>query len=901
MNGNTMIAVALAGVSLSLSAGVYDDVQYLFRGTYNHTGPSDPLLDDSEFGNALYVARGIGDNTQRCTVNGDRKYVHTVIADVTNPLTGRVIKNRSTVYLVQPTYRNNEGVLCGYSQYVDATMPFYSDYANDYTIFVRFKHESRVNPAATQSRLFNFGYGWNGNCGLWVSLRGEDDNQYPFVYLGGTFAKEFKATQNSADTRLSAGKWTDLAIVRGSDKTFAIYTCAEGGRICKQTATGSGSSTQTTSSWLRLGTGDDVACNTTNTPVTTATVGEKFRGSFAKVAVWNRMLTDAEIATVFADDVADGDVIRFGVANDAAEEFAGTNIIERIATTSTDADLATDWRYFPNRLTLTSPTATVNFTMGAAGFVTVRQLQVKLTSASAAGATFSATLNGTVLLTDVAATPGTTVVADIPFSAPRVGDNQLVFTRTDTGTDPVYIDCFSIRGVAEDAGDYRGAKLADDIYASAWAWWKRPEDLNGNGKPDAQSREFPNALYACDGLLAHDIHKWSYDGHSEAIQIQDQTVTYPASGVMLENEPCLYFSVPQWTNVATGDPRYGRADLYKPIFAITNSGSYAFATRFKMKEWIEGASDAQVFGVGYGWSANFGCGLIISGTDPDNLSLNVAVGLSTFYLTGTQSLPVADRIATNKWIDVGISVSNGNLRIYTFVEGGTQMVEQGPINASSCATNNSARLVLGLNGTTGSAGVDGVPDCFRGWMHSTVLWPRALSSDEMLLAFKYPQRPDLVTVGVADGTRREFSGAAVDTWTQPANGDYAAACPLDLHGDGTYTVNFTIPAEQADRNQLFRLSTMAGSDPTAKIALELNGQIITNYFVNASATSAFSPDASGVYKIGVHREWIKSGAATLTVRYVSGAYPISVDAFSLGNGGRDIKVRTGPGLMLYVR
>lgn len=59
------------------------------------------------------------------------------------------------------------------------------------------------------------------------------------------------------------------------------------------------------------------------------------------------------------------------------------------------------------------------------------------------------------------------------------------------------------------------------------------------------------------------------------------------------------------------------------------------------------------------------------------------------------------------------------------------------------------------------------PTQFRGWMHSSALWPRALNGDEVLRAIKYPHRPDLVTVGVADGTQREFNGVSVDSWTPP--------------------------------------------------------------------------------------------------------------------------------------
>ena len=911
-----LLAGALAiGMGGSVIAGQYDDVEYLFRGLYNHQGskvPAAAVVDDYEFYNALSAAKGIWTKPDHyAVVAGVRDHVRPMVTDVVNPLTGRIAKNRSTIRFAQPTYRNpGDETLYGYYNYLDFTAPFTSMYENDYTILVRFRHEGKICPESTQSSLFDFGYGWSGDCGLWVSLRGDDDNQYPYVYLGGAFATEFKATQNSQETRLSAGKWTDLVIARGGT-AFAVYTLAEGGKICKQTATGhAASGTQKTSTWFRLATNSDHASTgSTNTVIATSAGRNNFRGSFARVALWKRRLTDDEVRAAMADDFAEGDVLRFGVANDSAQEFTGTNHLGNAAqaVSETDADLTTDWRFFANSLTPAKPSATVKFTVGADGFIATRRLAVKLTSASAPGATLSATLNGTALLTDAAAEPSATLMANVPLSVLTVGDNALVFTRTDMGTDPLSFDCFAIEGVAEtDTGDYRGAKVADDIYASAWGWWKRPNDLNGDGKPTAQSMEFPNALYACEALDGHSIHKWSYDGHASAIQIQNQTVTYPAGGVTLSDEPCLYFAAPIW--VSGDHNRYGRADLFKPVFPITNAANWAFTTRIKVKEWLapeDTYNTVQVFGVGYGWTADTGVGVSLRGkaAESNNLYLAMANGYGNGELKGTCTLDEADRLSVGKWIGIAVVLSNGYERVYTFVEGGTKLVEQGLTDLRGCKIPSSSNLVLGLNGTTGSAGVDGdYPNQFRGWMHSCALWPRALNRDEVLRAFQYPQRPDLVTVGVADGTRREFKGASVDTWTPPANGDYAAARPKDLYADTSYTVNFTVPADQANRNQLFRLSTLEGSDPTAKISIELNGETVVNHPKSGPAdVTEFLPDANGVYEIGVRRELVQAGAATLTVRYVSGTAPIAVDAISLGNGNRSIRVRTGLGGLILVR
>ena len=907
-----MMALSTIFLSAALFAGQYDDVQYLFRGLYNWTRDTTSYMsvDDYEFYNAIHAAGSLRDDiNHKGSVKGYRRFVPYDVTDVVNPLTGRILKNRATIRFAQPTYQNSgDDTVYGYANLIEFTSPFTSEFSNDYTILVRYRHEGKICPESTQSCILDFGYGWGNNCGLWVSLKGADDNQFPHVALGKAFDTDFAAMTNSPAQRLSSGKWTDLVIARGGT-SFAIYTQAEGGQICKQTATGSASSSQV-SSWFRLGTGKANAnISATNTVIATHDARNNFRGSFERVALWNRMLTDAEVEEAMADDFDEGDVLRFGLANDSEKEFTGTNYLSGasnpIAVTETDADQSTDWRHFANNLTPANPSATVNFRVEAGDFVRSRQLQIKLTSASAVSATLSATLNGTALLTNVSAAPGVTLTAEVTPSALRVGGNQLVFTRTDAGADPLFIDWFAIVGAA-DTGDYRGAKVADDIYADAWGWWKRPNDLNADGKMTADSYEFPNALYACDELKNHSIHQWQHHGYSTGVRIENQTVACPASGITLANEPCLYFTAPTWTKEGGGG-RYGTACIYKNVFGITNTGNYAFMTRFKVKEWLapsETPIAVEAFGVGYLWAEKCGVAAYLKGgsSDGENLAIKLSNGGTEKTLEGTLTADPSDRIATNKWVDIAIVVSNGYQRVYTFVEGGTRLVEQN-VGTLTGGTPETSTLALGLRGTVGTSGADGnYPTQFRGWMHSCALWPRALNGDEVLLAIKYPHKPDLVTIGVADGTQREFNGVSVDSWTPPANGDYSAARPKELYGDTTYTVNFTIPDEQANRNQLFRLSTLSGSDPTAKISLELNGNVIVNYPTGGGpGITSFAANENGVYEIGVRRELIKSGASTLTVRYASGSYPVAIDSLSLGNGGSSIKVNSGSGLVFVIR
>ena len=906
----SVVIVGLLAPALALG-GVYDDVSWWMRGTYNGTGPSLPYIDAwHEIVHALELGNpNIDANAySHVTPFGAGEEALHATTDVRCPYSGRMLRNRSVIHLAQTVKESEEtGGLVGRStvllMYLTGAT---TSNTNRYTVLLRYKMDSKYSSTATESMLIDYGWAYSQNSGFQLAIRGDDDNQYFHVYRGVTINSELKATMNSPDTRISCGKWVDIAIVNDYNN-FYIYTCPEGGKLCVQHvdiqpgastvdrndvnigghAFNSGSKTYTTAEFTAI----------------TAAMNQSFRGWIQQYAIWQRALSESEVREAFMDGCGSGDLIRFGVPNDSAFEFKGQG-------SETDADLATDWRNLPQALTAAKPTATIRFSTDSLSFVG-RRLSVKTTSASASGCTLSASLNGNAILSGASAVPGATLTADVPAADLVAGVNELVLTRTDGGSGDLEIDCLHIGDLVQDEYSYRGVPIRDDPYADAFGWWRHFVDADGDSAFDAGT-DYPNALMAKSALSGNARNIWTVSAPDSNYVIENQDVVEPLSGVAMSGEKCLYFKDSMWNS--GGSDRYFGGAIYQQVFVVTNTGCYSMFGRFKVKEFPESivgagtkATVSQLMGMACSWSDNTGVGAVLKNDldDEGNLSLQIYSGAGSTTLTATQTGNSRDRLGIGKWIDVALVVSNTTLTAYTAVEGGTGIVRQGPftINGGTALPERSWFSVGGKD-RYGTSGTFGIPEYMRGWVHACAIWPRFLSDDDVKLAMGWPS-PDLARIGVANGTQDEFAEVAKTTFTTTAGGDFRDATPAVISVGGSYTVNFSVSAAEVGKNQLFRLAALDGSDATAKIQLSINGTVVTNYTERAAPFSAFLPDENGVYEIGVLRNTLLVEVAnTLTVRGIGeyqGSGLVGIDALSLGNSGRWVKVRKGHGLLFVVK
>lgn len=908
------LLLSVVVVAASAFAGVYDDCPFLFRGTYPWKSTAAEKAVAEEFANAMIVGKGTPDTESVWGVAGaKREYVNHLLTDVACPFAGRVLKNRNVLYLAQHTYVNGSGVLCGYSNRVQFYAPFSSNFTNAYSIVLRYRHDGKMSDSSTETCLFNFGYSWSNNRGMSVYLRGEDDNQYLYIMQGSAYNVEFKLTQNSEDTKLRARKWVDLAICRNNDMpptdtSLCLYTCVEGGKWCKQTgrAYGSPAKDAAVGNLVMLSTGADSAtqsCNgNDNVPVTDSSMKDKFRGAIQKFAMWRRKLSDDEVKAAFCEDLADGDVLRLGAANDSTLEFAGVNATTGAAVTETDADESTDWRYFNAKLTSANPTATVRFSVAnATGLVAARALGVKATSDSVASARVSASLNGVTLVESGELAAGGTLRADVPWTALKVGGNVLTLTRTDGGTDALRIDALSVGDAADIPVEPQ--VVAGDVYSGALGWWRHAVDVNGDGWW-SNMKGYPNALLARDEFRnTNPPDPSEYWGRTEAenYQVHMLDVTNPASGEVLKNEGCVYFRTLTWED-ESGATNNAYGAIYRDTTQILgNPSNYTILARMKIEELVNPISLSLL---GVGLTGNKGVGLDLRPENGDMNNLRPYVwrgkGCSSYAATLTDE---KNHLAVGKWIDYALTVSNHVVRLYTFVEGGTRLVEQATGSTENLDKMTSVNVCIGYMGaanTKHSAPGSGLPSAFRGWLHNAAVWGRALNRDEILKAMMWP-RPDVVRLGVADKTANEFANATVSSYTVPANADFEAGSPATIGPGGSYTVTFDLPASERNRNQLFRMSALdAGT--TQPIGVTVNGLVVTNFSDAGVASCRFAPDEDGFYEAGISRKWLKDGVNTVTVFVDSNATSaVRVDSLVVGNGGERVRVNTGDGMVILVR
>lgn len=100
-----------------------------------------------------------------------------------------------------------------------------------------------------------------------------------------------------------------------------------------------------------------------------------FRGQFAELAIWNRALSEEEIAEAFGSRA---EKLRFGVPDGSGDEFAGTDV-------SGQAVKPQDWRDFSAVLSAESPSLSVGFPVEAHEAGLSQVLTILSTESSASG------------------------------------------------------------------------------------------------------------------------------------------------------------------------------------------------------------------------------------------------------------------------------------------------------------------------------------------------------------------------------------------------------------------------------------------------------------------------------------------------------------------------------------
>lgn len=853
------------------NANVFDDAAFYFRAARQALNA---YLDDYEFANALYIGSAWNPAGDTFNIGGDRASIMVETMDVPAPYAGKTLRNRSVVHFKQPY--TLEDMSKASTSRITIDQPVAATNKASYTVMLRFKVESRIDPTAnTQIKVIQLGYGWSGQSGLDLQLCGPADNLYVRAYHGSN-VDDFTDMQSDSSKTLKIGEWVDMAITV-SGRVNKLYYKTENGSWYEGTQNKDVVAPSALfGNRYKLALGGPIDNGMVG--VSQATSGNYcFRGWYQQVAVWDRALSRDEVLNAFRDGCAEGDDWKVGVANDMSLEFAGSG--------AATLETVNDWRNMKGELAAANASVNVNFDLDAATFAKTRTFKFKTTSVSASG-TFDLSLNGRTVAENVASTAGQSAVVTVPGGFFASGANTLTVTRTDSNSGKMEIDCMSLV-VAE--GNIPVASVVDgDPFAGAYRWYRH----DGEAFCDVLRTAYPNSS----------AHKWTVKGPSDNIVHTTADVVCPYRGVTLPGENCMYFRQESYTN-ANG-VIYGKGGcMYASIFPISNAVAYTAFARFKIDSFQNPTNcRALVFGTGYDWTGSRGMGLTLQGTDPENLYVYLSGGRTNFSITDPQSGETKNRLAQGKWIDIAVVVSNNYGQVYACAEGGDfqnlgrHYFGSGGAGAPSTWSGMYIGHSSGRSATSWSSSGDDT-GYFRGWVHQAAVWPCALSEDEVKAVFGFPS-PDVVRIGVENGSAAEFYGSGAASYTYPANADFRDA-PSVIAAGGSLTVTFDLPATEV-KNQLLKIAASPES-VAAAFTVAINGRNVVSYDDNNREVTEFSVIPGASASFGVLAEYLRNGVNTMTItRTDSNAGSFSVDALSFGNGGG--RVRIGRlGLMLIVQ
>ena len=798
--------------------------------------------------------------------------------DIPYPYLGRTVRNRSVLHFNQTTGAST----------IAQEIPANVTNKASYTVFMRFKVEERMK-AGTEFYILRLGDLWTGQCGIGLRLNGSDDDNLWLRAYHGSNADDFKGMQSKdAAYHLMIGKWIDLAITVNG-RTNRLYFKTEDGLLHEESQDADVSMTQTVNYSLQLG-GSDGAWSAGDA------TKNNFKGWVHQVAVWNRTLSKDEVLAAFCGDEKEGDAFRLGVPNDSCEEFAGTG----------DADLTDrqDWRNAAKSLDKSGASVNVKFDLPDANRVYFTRLfKIKSTSASQDGATVSVALNGADVTESLSVGRGLTAAVSVKPTLFKPTGNVLTVTRTDSGAKKLEIDCMSLTEDVTSA-DPQVKPVADDVYADAIRWYRDVVDRDGDGSLFAANADgtptydFPEAFHAA--RPGHAANRWAKGANANVpatnFQVVRTAVKCPATGVTLENENCVRFVSATTTN-ASGKILGTFAEIQTQIPPVTNSVGHSGFFRFRFDGYMNPTNRlAELGSVGYDWTNSRGVGIQIKGPE-DGFYLAAHCGRSGLDF----ALPAgANPLKVGEWVDLVYTISNCWCRLYV-------QSETSPFHAFAAQNGGSGASGSGTTSTTLHLGAANNASAyqsesysgFRGLVHQVAVWQRVLSEEEVRQAMAWP-KPDLFRLGAANGKSEEFVGNG-DAFTVLDNAAFAGAKPVIAASGDTYTVKFDVSADEAAKNQILRFAATADSVP-AVLSLSLNGQEPFFYDVDYKEVRNLSIVPGGIAEFGVSSEFLKEGENTLVLKRIDNEDGIlGLDAVSLGNCGRCVKVRTKMPFFLIIR
>lgn len=291
----------------------------------------------------------------------------------------------------------------------------------------------------------------------------------------------------------------------------------------------------------------------------------------------------------------------------------------------------------------------------------------------------------------------------------------------------------------------------------------------------------------------------------------------------------------------------------------------------------------------YSWNGKTGVRISFAGSTLGTYRYpRIFFGNQTFNLTNAQ-------VPFGNWIDLAVSVNGSSVTLVACAQGESgntlesKTATLSDVNPAlpgggntfrffgpECSGGYTAVWTNGLKAASSSSGENGMrTQHFRGAVHQMAFWNRALTLDEIRMAWG-EGRPNLVHVGVEGNGIAEFGadGAANQTSSVSNGGAWQLLNPTLTAENPTATISFTCPALWAGLPQYLRLP-MASTSSSGAVTITLNG-------MSLGIANVYPNKTSLVY---VEENKIISGANTLVLTRTSGD-ALVLDAVTLGGSWR---------------
>ena len=325
---------------------------------------------------------------------------------------------------------------------------------------------------------------------------------------------------------------------------------------------------------------------------------------------------------------------------------------------------------------------------------------------------------------------------------------------------------------------------------------------------------------------------------------------------------------PEWTSSgvpalgpAGGLTRGGRALVLDDSsgsegFEVNNlsvAGDAALALRYKWDGSIEHGGAATIYSNGFGWSANKGWMLRLTGAgDPQ------------FYYGQGNSTNAGWTTTPGEWYDLAVVLDeDGASDTVTFYR-------NGPGGAVEKVTRSVNWFGGEVNSTTTRVGYEGTNyKYFGGELESIALWGRALSETDVQDAFRSPDPAWSLGIdnGTSDDLRLESQADADYTLGEPWHEMRRAVTA----GNNQANVHFDLDANQAALQYVGHVNVSTVGAGTGSIALLVNGHNLGTRTVTAGDDVTWLVSANA----------LNVGANVATIQYGSGTW-VSLDWLELG-------------------